>query len=241
VFLGFLLVDLLSDGLNWYTIVATVASLIALCLWERSQDAPFIDVRLLARKPSLSFVYIRGVATSYILYLILYGLPQWLEAVRHLIPVHTGLIMLPNSITAIGAGLLIARVKNSKLQNALGAGLFVVSCCGIFFLSGQIALPVVVGIGVVAGMAEGTNIIANQSLLNEEAPLDQKGVSFGLYRTAAYLGAILSGTQLKTIFRDGVTDHSFHRISFFIGVAVVILLLLLVPLLIRRKTPKPTV
>jgi hypothetical protein len=70
-------------------------------------------------------------------------------------------------------------------------------------------LPFIVMIGITAGAAEGTNIIANQSLLNEEAPLAQKGVSFGLYRTAAYIGAILSGTQLKRHLKTGLRMQAF--------------------------------
>ena len=239
LFLGCLLVVLMSKDLNGYMIGAMVVALVGLCVWEWRHEKPFIDVKLLWRKPSLSLVYIRGLATSYILYLILYGLPQWLEAVRHLIPVHTGLIMLPNSITAIAAGLLIARIKSAKLQNTLGVALLIVACFGILFLNGEIPLALVVCIGITAGMAEGTNIIANQSLLNEEAPLDQKGVSFGLFRTAAYIGAILSGTQLKSVFAGGVTDQSFHHLGFFIAVACGILVLLLLPLLVKRPSRPP--
>lgn len=235
LFLGCLLAVLLTKDINAYMIGATVIALAGLCTWEWQHEAPFIDVKLLWRQPSLSLVYIRGLATSYVLYLILYGLPQWLESVRHQIPVHTGLIMLPNSIMAIAAGLFIARVKSTKLQSALGVALLIVACCGIFMLNGEIPLPMVIAIGITAGIAEGTNIIANQSLLNEEAPLNQKGVSFGLYRTAAYIGAILSGTQLKSVFSHGVTDQSFHHIVFFIAVACGILALLLLPLLIKRK------
>jgi MFS family permease len=98
----------------------------------------------------------------------------------------------------------------------------------------------VIAIGITAGAAEGTNIIANQSLLNEEAPLAQKGVSFGLFRTFAYMGAILSGTQLKSAFQAGVTDQSFHRIGFYISIACVILIVLLIPLLAKKKKVEAT-
>jgi hypothetical protein len=81
----------MADHLTWYYIPAAIISLSALCIWEWLQEAPFIDVKLLVNKPSLSMVYIRGLTTSYVLYLLLYGLPQWLEGVKHLIPLHTGL------------------------------------------------------------------------------------------------------------------------------------------------------
>jgi MFS family permease len=117
-----------------------------------------------------------------------------------------------------------------------------VACGGIFLLNGGIPFSLVIAIGILAGAAEGANIIANQSLLNEEAPLDQKGVSFGLYRTAAYIGAILSGTQLKAAYQNGVTDQSFHRIGFYIAAACIILLILLVPLVTgKRKTAEEAI
>jgi MFS family permease len=234
VFLLSLLALLMADHLTWYYIPAAIIALSALCIWEWRQEAPFIDVKLLVNKPSLSMVYLRGLTTSYVLYLLLYGLPQWLEGVKHLIPLHTGLIMLPNSLTAITAGLLIAKIDKSKLQNILGVVLLLLACGGIFLLNGGMPLPFIVIIGITAGAAEGTNIIANQSLLNEEAPLAQKGVSFGLYRTAAYIGAILSGTQLKAAFKNGVTDASFHHIGYNISVACAILLALLIPLVFKK-------
>jgi MFS family permease len=233
-FLLSLLAILMAKDMSWYMIPVVIASLAALCIWEWWHEAPFIDVKLLISRPALSMVYVRGIATSYVLYLMLYGLPQWLEGVRHEIPIHTGLIMLPNTLTAIFAGLLISKINKSNLQNVLGVLLLILACGGIFLLSRDIPLSMVTGIGMIAGAAEGTNIIANQSLLNEEAPLAQKGVSFGLYRTAAYIGAILSGTQLKAIFQTGVTDHSFHRIGYFISIACIVLLALLFPLVFKK-------
>jgi MFS family permease len=234
-FLLSLLAILMSKELSWYIIPAAIISLAAFCIWEWRHEAPFIDVKLLARKPALSMVYVRGLATSFVLYLMLYGMPQWLQGVKHEIPVNTGLIMLPNTLTAIAAGLLIAKINKSTLQNTLGVILLIITCGGIFLLNGAIPLPMVICIGIIAGAAEGTNIIANQSLLNKEAPLAQKGVSFGLFRTFAYIGAILSGTLLKTIFQDGVTDQSFHRIGFFIAIACILLAVLLIPLMLKKR------
>jgi len=234
-FLMSLLGILTNKEITWYLLPVVIVAIVALCIWEWQHDAPFIDVKLLVHKPALSAVYIRGMVTSYVLYLMLYGLPQWLQAVRHLQPMHAGMFMLPNSLMAIGAGLLISRIKRPTVQNVLGVAILIAVCGGLFLLNAQIPLAMVMGIGIIAGLAEGTNIIANQSLLNAEAPLAQKGVSFGLFRTAAYIGAILSGSQLKTSFKNGVTDQSFHHLSFYISIACGLLLLLLVPLLLRKK------
>lgn len=74
------------------------------------------------------------------------------------------------------------------------------------------------------------NTITTQSALNEQAPAAQKGTSLGLYRTFGYVGAILAGSQLKTIFHGGVTNGSFatvQRYTLLSGLLLVGLYLLL--------------
>jgi MFS family permease len=205
-----------------------------LIVWERNQDAPFIDVRLLANKPALLFVYIRAMATSYILYSMLYGFPQWLEGVRQFRPAETGLLMLPDSIVAIVIGLLISKSNKLFLQNAAGVFFMLITCGGMFLLNREMSIMMIVVFTIIMGIAEGLNLIANQALLNAEAPLDQKGVSFGLYRTFSYLGAILSGAQLKVLFHTGINQEKFHLISYTAFYACLLLALLLLPLLIKR-------
>ena len=78
-------------------------------------------------------------------------------------------------------------------------------------------------------------MIANQALLNAEAPLAQKGVSFGLYRTFGYLGAIISSSQLKILFHTGITDQKFHQLGYYALYSCAILILLLIPLWVRRR------
>jgi sugar phosphate permease len=90
------------------------------------------------------------------------------------------------------------------------------------------------------GIAEGLNLIANQALLNVEAPADQKGVSFGLYRTFSYLGAILSGSQLKVLFHTGINQEKFHLLSYTAFYSSLLLVLLLLPMIIKRpRTEAP--
>jgi MFS family permease len=236
LFLLSLLFLLIQHTFTWQLIIPVTAMLLLMILWERRQENPFIDVRLLASKPSLLLVYIRALATSYILYTMLYGFPQWLEGVRHFNPARTGLFMLPDSIVAIATGLLISKSKKLFAQNFWGVMFMVATCGGIFMLNAEISIFMIVLITVVMGIAEGLNLIANQALLNAEAPLAQKGVSYGLYRTFAYLGAILSGSQLKVIFHTGITDQKFHIVSFTALASCMVLVILLIPLWRRHHS-----
>ena len=237
-FLLALLAVLTPGNLIYVKLVLCISLLTVLILWERRHQSPFIDVRLLVNQPLLAMVYVRGIITSYVLYLVLYGFPQWIEGVRHMVPVETGLIMLPNTLAAIFLGILVSRIKKSNLQNLLGVGILVFVSIGFYLLDGHVPIWFVILIGILSGAAEGVNLVANQTLLNEKAPIEQKGVSFGLYRTAAYIGAILSGTQLKHLFAQGVTDHHFHLISIFMSISCILLILLLVPLFVKKASKK---
>ena len=103
------------------------------------------------------------------------------------------------------------------------------TCTGLYFLNAEVNLFFVLGVILVNGIGEGVNMVANQALLNKEAPANQKGVSFGLGRTFGYLGAIISSSQLKVLFHNGIDDHSFHQITSYIIYSVIVLALLLIP------------
>ncbi|EHQ24848.1 MFS transporter [Mucilaginibacter paludis] len=208
----------------------------SLIFWEWHQKQPFIDIRLLVGKPALSLVYVRTLATNYILYILLNAVPQWIQTVKHIGPARSGLIMLPMTAMAIGVGLLVSRINRPVMQNVLGVTVMLVACAGVISFKESMSVLAVTGFLLIVGIADGINMIANQSLLDREAPLEQKGVSFGLYRTAGYIGAILAGSQLKVIFHQGVTDRAFHHIGYFALISGFILLLLLIPLFIL-KTP----
>lgn len=68
--------------------------------------------------------------------------------------------------------------------------------------------------------------MANQTSLSAEAPPEQTGVSFGLYRTFGYLGAIVSGIQMKGFFKGGVTDERFHLCGWYAVLACALLIIL---------------
>jgi len=212
-----------------------VVLLILLIMWELRQQAPFLDVRMLWQNVSLSLVYIRTLATNFVLYLMLYAMPEWLEGVKHFQPAKTGLLMIPNSIMSAIIGLIIAKSTNLFRQNLMGVVVMIAACGCLMILHQQTPVYIIFIFTLVTGMAEGINLIANQALMNAESPLEQKGVSSGLYRTFGYIGAIISGSQIKTQFATGVTDQNFHQIVFFTLVSCAVLVILLVPLYGRSK------
>ncbi len=230
-----LLLLLLSPAFSWSGTGLLLALLLSLVIWERRQNNPFIDVRLFARQPSLLMVYISSMAASYVMYLLLFSLPQWMESVKHISPAHTGLLLLPMSLASAAAGLIISRYESLLLKNVAGILCTAMTCTALFAVHADISLYLLTGITLLVGLSTGINPIANQASLYAEAPPGQIGISFGLYRTFGYLGAILSGSQLKTLYRQGITDSSFHLMAWFAVASCVLMILLFIPSIARKK------
>lgn len=229
------LLYVLMQPFVWLPLLFPAVLLIALIYWERAQQSPFIDVRFLASNPALLLVYVRTLATTYVLYQVLYALPQWIEAVKGLSPANTGLLMLPESAMAMAMGLLVSKSTRLFRQNLWGVAAMLLCCLAWLTLNVNSTIFYIFIVTLIMGCAEGVNIIANQALLNKEAPLAQKGVSFGLSRTFGYLGAIISGSQIKVLFHYGVTDHNFHTIGYTVMYSCAALVILLIPLWFRMK------
>ena len=212
-FSGLLLVLLL--GLlhpHWF---ARLALPLALLLggfgwWERRQASPFVDVRLLGRTPTLGLVYLCTAASTYLMYLLFFSLPLWLQAVWHASPGRAGLLLLPMSAGSVGAALLVSRGRYPTILLSMGS--LILAGASLLALHAAIPTYVFISLTLLLGVMTGVNTITTQNALNERAPASQKGASFGLYRTCGYLGAILAGAQLKTVFQAGVTDASFVTI-----------------------------
>lgn len=230
---------LTTQPLSWYEPVALGVLLIGLILWEKGKEDPFIHVRLFREQPFLTLVYIQSAASSYILYLTLYGLPQWLEGVKRLSPSETGLILLPMSLMAVVSALIVPRWGRPWLTNLLAVVSAGAGSAALFLLHAGSPILLVVAVSMLMGIATGVNPIANQVSLNEEAPQHLTGISFGLYRTFAYLGAIASGSQLKSIFKKGVTDDSFRGIAMYATCSALILIILYLPVWFRRGSRRP--
>jgi sugar phosphate permease len=203
---------------------------------ELRHKNPFIDVRVLSLNILLNTTFLRQVGITFILYLILYGLPQWMEQSKGIKPSHVGLLMLPFSLAAMTMSLSLSNKKNFIALLTIGITCIIGTSIGLFFLHQTSPNFMIICITVVMGAAEGTLTIANQSTLYAVAPDDQVGVCFGLYRTVGYIGAILAGSALKHEFKNRATDAGLHSLGIYSLVACVAIILFMLPLYFRKST-----
>ena len=192
-------------------------------------------VRLFKERPIVTLIYVQSTAAGLILYLTLYGLPQWLEGVLRLSPSRTGLILLPMSLSAAVSSLWVSRKGSPLVTKWLAVISAAVGSLSLFALHAGSSLLVVIGVSILVGLITGFNPIANQASLNETVSPDLSGFAFGLYRTFVYLGAVGSGGLIKFIFHKGVTDSSFREIAWISLYSSLIMMVLYIPVLFGRR------
>ncbi|RFS21815.1 MFS transporter [Chitinophaga silvatica] len=230
------LLTLLYPVKLWLVIPALVILLFYFIRIELRHTNPFINVRLLVMNQLLSTTFLRQVALTFVMYLTLYGLPQWLEQTKHINPSKVGLMMLPLSLAAMVTSLLASKNRNYKQLLIIGTASIAFATSGLFLINAQASLWIALITSVLIGIAIGVMTIANQATLYAAAPLDQVGISFGLFRTVGYFGAIIAGSRLKHEFKAGATDVGLHQLAIYSLIAAMVIILLLIPILKNKQT-----
>jgi len=202
---------------------------------ELKHSKPFIDVRVLRLNMLLNTTFLRQVGITFVMYLVLYGMPQWMEQTKGISPSHVGIIMIPLSLTAMVISLSLSGNKNFMFMLTLGVVCIIGASVGFFFLSKTTPIYMITCLTVIIGAALGILTISNQSTLYAAAPEDQVGISFGLYRTVGYIGAILAGSSLKHKFNKGATDAGLHSLGLYSLIACIAIVLFMLPLYFKKK------
>jgi MFS family permease len=213
---------------NWVMLAVSVAAWAALVARELRARSPFFDVRLLASDLALTRTYLRFALVLLCVYVVLYGITQWLEAGRGLSAIATGLLLLP--MTAISGVIIVPISRRNLVRGPVIAA--AIAClagsAGVLFLGSSTAIVWIVAITLAFGVAMGAGASGNQTALYTQAPADQLGTASGLLRTFGYVGSIASSGITGIVFHDGVTDHGLHIIGWImVGVSVILVLVTL--------------
>ncbi|MQA94125.1 MAG: MFS transporter [Streptosporangiales bacterium] len=197
-----------------YALLAVaVVGFTVFCLWEMRRAAPFIDVRMIAGNPALLATYVRFAGTFISVYVILYGLTQWVEEVRGLSPAETGLILLPMSIVAVAAAAIGSRRKRMRIPLLTGLVALPIGSLGLLLLDAASPVALLVLVAGVFGVTNGLNSIGNQAALYKLVPTTHVGSASGLLRTFQYVGAIASSSLIGLAYGDRATTPGLHVLA----------------------------
>jgi MFS family permease len=90
-FLFVFLIALLYPSYLYIKIPLAINLLILLVFIELRHRKPFIDIRVLSFNLLLNTTFLRQIGINFFIYLVLYGLPQWMEQSKHISPSKVGI------------------------------------------------------------------------------------------------------------------------------------------------------
>lgn len=185
---------------------------------------PFIDLRVLGGNAPLLATYLRQFLAYVTSYAFLYGYTQWLEDGRGLGASSAGLVLLPLSASAIVIATLTGRHSAFRGKLLAGGVLQVLACVALLFAGGGTAVWLLVGVGVLMGLPQGLNGLANQNALYHQADAARMGSAAGLLRTFMYIGAMAASASNAAAFGHGATTAGLHHLALIMIVPGVLLI-----------------
>ena len=222
---------------HWYLLGISAALFAALVFWELRAGSPFLDVRMLASNKALTRTYLRFGLAMLCLYVVLYGITQWIEAVRGLSETEAGLIMLP--MTAV-SGLVVSPVSRRNLVRGpviAAAVACLIGSAGVLVLSASAWIGWIVVVTLIFGVVSGFAAAGNQTALYSQAPPAQLGTASGLLRTFGYVGSIASSAITGIVFHASVSDGGVHLIGWImVGASLALLLVSALDRSLPRKS-----
>ena len=230
-----LLVFLISlPAVDWAALAGALVAGSGLVVIELRARNPFVDIRLLASNGALTRTYIRYCLTLLGIYVVLYGLTQWIEAGRGLVAYQAGLTLLPMGLLSAIMARVVSRAVRLRRSLIVSAIALIIGAVGTFFLTSSSPLIAIIAVTALFGLVAGFGNVTNQAALYREAPPEKVGTASGLLRTFGYVGSIAAATITGIAFRVRVDDSGLHRIAAILVVIGIIVLLMTV--LDRRLT-----
>lgn len=210
----------------WYLFLIGFISLIAFIFYELKSAKPFIDLKILSHNISMNNTYLRTFLSMLISYSVLYGYVQWLEEVKGLSPMHSGMMMLPQFIVGIFSAQLMGPRLNIRTKLYIGIIGALITMIGFQMISSDTSIYYLIVLSAIFGLPQGLLNLANQNALYHQTPKSMIGMSSGLLRTAGYLGAIVSSTLIGILFKGSDLTTAVHELGFAATIIAIVILLL---------------
>lgn len=236
-----LLVGLLSVKSSGHVsiiqVIVGLISFVALGAFVRHElktVSPFIPLRTLAKYPEITWVNVQSIIVNLILFTLFYGVPSYLQIVRHVSEFHTGILMLSLGLCSFVASPLAGRwIDKSGPRPALNAAAVLMTLGSVWIVTLNQTSPVISACLSLAafGISNGLNSVGLQAALFKSSPKEIIGVASGLFTTSRILGAILSLLLIGVIAGAKFSFGGFRAL----GIILTVISLSLVFMSRRRR------
>ncbi len=231
------LLSLKSSGyVSFGHVIVGLMGLVLLAAFVRHElkaTSPFIPLRTFAKYPAMTWVNIEFILVNVLFYSLFFGLPSYLQMVRHVSEFHTGILMLSLGLCSLVVSPIAGRwIDKSGPRPALLLSGILMTLGSVWIVTLNPSSPVIsVCLALAAfGISSGLNNVGMQTALFKSSPKEIIGVASGVFMTSRYLGTILSSLLLNIVMGDKFSAGGFR----LLGVILSLIALSLVFLSWRR-------
>lgn len=196
---------------------------------ELRTASPFIPLRTFALYPSITWVNVQFMLVNLLFYALFFGLPSYLQMVRHVSEFHTGILMLTLGVSSLVASPIAGKwIDKSGPRPALVLSAILMAVGSVWIVTLNETSPVVsVSFALTAfGISNGLNSVGMQAALFKSSPKEIAGVASGLFNTSRYLGTILSSLLTGIIMRGTFSFTGFRLLGVFLTAVALILVVI---------------
>ncbi|NUU79072.1 MFS transporter [Paenibacillus xylanilyticus] len=201
---------------------------------ELKAKSPFIPLRTFAKYPAMTWVNVEFMVVNLLYYSLFFGLPSYLQIVRHVSEFHTGMLMLCLGLCSLVASPMAGRwIDKSGPRPALLMSGILMTFGSVWIVTLDQTTPVIsVCLALAAfGISNGLNSVAMQAALFKSSPKEIIGVASGIFNTSRYLGTILSSLLISSVMGDNFSFEGFR----ILGIILTLIALSLVFINWRHK------
>ncbi|MFK0524058.1 MFS transporter [Paenibacillus illinoisensis] len=187
--------------------------LIAFVRHELKAKAPFIPLRTFAKYPAMTWINVEFMVVNLLFYSLFFGLPSYLQIVRHVSEFHTGMLMLSLGLCSLVASPIAGRwIDKSGPRPALIMSGMLMTFGSVWIVTLDQTSPVIsVCLALAAfGISNGLNSVTMQAALFKSSPKEIIGVASGIFNTSRYLGTILSSLLISIVMGDNFSFEGFR-------------------------------
>ncbi|MBW7455963.1 MFS transporter [Paenibacillus sepulcri] len=210
-----------------------LAALGAFVRHELKTTSPFIPLRTFAKYPAMIWVNVQFMLVNVLFYAVFFGVPSYLQMVRHASEFDTGILMLTLGLCSIVISPIAGRwIDKSGPRPALLVSALLMAFGSVWIVTLNQTSPIIsVSLALAAfGISNGMNAVGMQATLFNSSPKEMIGVASGLFNTSRYLGTILSSLLTSFVMGEQFSAGGFR----LLGVILTVIALALIVMSLRR-------
>ncbi len=200
--------------------------LVAFVRHELQAKSPFIPLRTFAKYPAMTWVNVEFMLVNVLFYSLFFGLPSYLQMVRHVSEFHTGILMLSLGLCSLVTSPIAGRwIDKSGPRPALLVSGILMTLGSVWIVTLHQTSPVIsVCLALAAfGISNGLNNVGMQAALFQSSPKEMIGVTSGIFNTSRYLGTILSSLLIGIVMGGNFSFEGFRVLGMILTVIALVL------------------